>query len=454
MHERHRRVLLGACFIALAPRVQLGAQGRTPAAIPNTSAGRALGAYVDAAATLDTARLREFVRRYRPEVSLDMNRERMFSEQTGGFDLVTIERSESRHVEFTTRERNTGMVAYGMIDVSDTAEPVIVAFRLLLGVTPESVRIDGDTRARVIAAVTSALDSAYVFPEVAAHMRDTMRVRLARGDYDREVTGFAFAFRLTSDLVGVSRDRHLALDYRPAMAPPTQPRATAGQPRPSPVAPTPSAPRPNAMPNAPMDRAQCGFERVERLSGDIGYLKLNAFADLALCESQATAAMDSMATARALIIDLRDNRGGSPQMVALVASYLFDRRTHLNDLWERPTGRTVESWTRDSVSSRRFGGSKPLYVLTSSRTFSGGEEFAYDLQAQKRGVIVGQTTGGGAHLIAPRRLDEHFTLSVPFARAINPVTHTNWEGRGVEPDVKVDALEALNEAIRRIGRLR
>jgi C-terminal processing protease CtpA/Prc len=93
-----------------------------------------------------------------------------------------------------------------------------------------------------------------------------------------------------------------------------------------------------------------------------------------------------------------------------------------------------------------------VYVLTSSRTFSGGEEFAYDLKVLKRALIVGETTGGGAHLIAPRQIDDHFTLRLPFARAINPVTHTDWEGVGVEPDMKVDAADALQEALRRIGR--
>ena len=199
-----------------------------------------------------------------------------------------------------------------------------------------------------------------------------------------------------------------------------------------------------------MDARRCGFEKVDVLDGGIGYLKLNGFADVASCETYATAAMDSLATARSLIIDLRDNTGGSPQMISYIASYLFDERTHLNDLWERPSGRTVEFWTRDSVPGRRFGGKKPIYVLTSARTFSGGEEFAYDLQALKRAVVVGERTGGGAHLTAPRRIDDHFTLSVPFARAVNPVTHANWEGVGVAPTVEVTAADALQVALARL----
>jgi retinol-binding protein 3 len=323
----------------------------------------------------------------------------------------------------------------------------------------DAVRIDRTTRSRIIAAVAATLDSAYVFPDVAARMNDSIRARLARGEYDRETSGFAFALRLTNDLISVSRDKHLGLDYRvAAFSPPSfgaGPISPAARPSPSPTpAPTP-APAPSASQQGPsprplMDARRCGVEKVDVLDGGIGYLKLNLFADLALCEPYALAAMDSLATARSLIIDLRDNIGGSPQMVAYIASYLFDERTHLNDLWERPSGRTVESWTRDSVPGRRFGGKKPIYILTSSRTFSGGEEFTYDLQALKRAVVVGERTGGGAHLTAPRRLDDHFSLTVPFARAINPVTHADWEGVGVTPTVEATAGEALQVALARL----
>jgi len=137
-------------------------------------------------------------------------------------------------------------------------------------------------------------------------------------------------------------------------------------------------------------------------------------------------------------------------MVSYVASYLFSKRTHLNDIWERRSGQTEEFWTRDDVPGRKFGGEKPVYVLTSSHTFSGAEEFTYNLKTQKRATIVGETTGGGAHPVSGHRIDEHFIIGVPFARAINPITHTNWEGTGIEPDVKVPAADALTTALRMI----
>ena len=156
--------------------------------------------------------------------------------------------------------------------------------------------------------------------------------------------------------------------------------------------------------------------------------------------------MNFVAVSRALIVDLRENGGGSPAMVAYISSYLFDSRTHLNNLWTRRTDRIDEFWTRD-VSGRRFGGEKPVYVLTSSRTFSGAEEFSYNLKSLKRATIIGETTGGGAHPVSGHAIGDHFMMGVPFARAINPITKTNWEGTGVAADVKVPAADALTTAL-------
>jgi C-terminal processing protease CtpA/Prc len=199
------------------------------------------------------------------------------------------------------------------------------------------------------------------------------------------------------------------------------------------------------MPGGP-----CGVERSEVLGDGVGYVKLDAFPRVEMCAQAATDAMTKVASAKALIIDLRDNGGGTPQMVAYVASYLVSGRTHLNDAFERRTGETEEFWTRDDVPGPKFGGEKPVYVLTSSRTFSGAEEFAYDLQTLKRATIVGETTAGGAHMTASGRIGDHLIISVPVRRAINPITHTNWEGVGVKPDVKVSASEALETARRMI----
>lgn len=130
-----------------------------------------------------------------------------------------------------------------------------------------------------------------------------------------------------------------------------------------------------------------------------------------------------------------------------MASYLFaaDDAQHLNDIYWRPDNSTRQFWTSADLAGRRYVG-KPVYVLTSRDTFSGAEEFAYDLQVLERATIVGETTGGGAHPGGPVKLTSAFAINVPMGRAINPVTRTNWEGKGVKPDVAVAAAGALDAA--------
>jgi len=406
-------------------------------AIPKTPAGEVLRAWLDAFNSGDTARVGAYQRRYEPEITV--SEELGFREQTGGFELLTIERSEPRHLEFTVRERSSPMTAFGVLDVS-SSEPLRVKTRDLQAmgpnVSPAALSIDAGARARAVAGAAALLDTFYVFPDVAKRMGDSLRVRLARKEYDKYTNGMTFAMRLNDDLAEIAHDKHLRVNYSARPLPPDEARPV-GAPPPAP------SPEDQAREREFLDRINCGFVKAEQLPGNVGYLKFNGFLNVDRCATTASAAMTFLAGTRALIIDLRENGGGSPGMVAFVSSYLFDRRTHLNDLWTRRTGKTEEFWTRDSVPGRRFGGEKPIYVLTSARTFSGAEEFTYNLKNLKRATIIGETTGGGAHPVAGHRIDEHFMIGVPFARAINPITHTNWEGVGVKPDVIVPANDAL-----------
>jgi C-terminal processing protease CtpA/Prc len=193
-------------------------------------------------------------------------------------------------------------------------------------------------------------------------------------------------------------------------------------------------------------RANYGLERAERLPGNVGYLEIRSFNfDAASVDSALSAAMNFLANTDALIIDVRRNGGGEPAMVAAVCSYLLPPNRLINKFFWRPQNRWDEFRT-SAVSGRHYGTTRPVYVLTSDGTFSGAEEFAYDLQTQRRGEVVGDTTGGGAHPGGMRRVTEHFGVWVPSGRAVNPVTGTNWEGTGVRPDVPVAAAEALRTA--------
>jgi len=290
-----------------------------------------------------------------------------------------------------------------------------------LGQTPPT--IDAAIRTEVIEGAIKALNDAYVFPEVAQKMEAALREITQRKEYDAISDAIQFADKLTSDLQAVSKDKHLRVVLSQAS------RFGMNQ---------------QQQREAAIKR-NFGFEKAGRLNGNIGYLDLRGFEPAGLAGDTAAAAMNFLANADALIFDLRQNGGGSPDMVAFLTSYLLDKRTHLNSIYSRPADRTEEFWTREDVPGKKFG-NKPVFVLTSNRTFSAAEEFTYNLQSLKRATIIGETTGGGAHPVQARPLGKLFTITVPFARSINPITKTNWEGTGVKPDVAVAADKALKVA--------
>jgi retinol-binding protein 3 len=293
--------------------------------------------------------------------------------------------------------------------------------------------IDAATRKEVIENLSKRLNSAYVFPETAAKMEQHLRERLAKGEYDKLASAKEFAAKLTEDLQAVSRDKHLRVRYSHRPIPENGGRR-------EPTAEEQEQQRRFLM------RVNHGFEKVERLQGNVGYLDFRFFGDEKAGAETVAAAFNFLSNTDAIIIDMRQNGGGNPAMVALVCSYLFGAEpVHLNSLYWREGDRTEEFWTQKEVAGKRYTG-KDVYVLTSQRTFSGAEEFSYNLKNLKRATIIGETTGGGAHPGGGNRLHAHFGAFIPTGRAINPITKTNWEGTGVEPDVKVPADQALKVA--------
>ncbi len=294
--------------------------------------------------------------------------------------------------------------------------------------------IDAATRAAVVESLATSLDRMYVFPDRGRAMAKALRGRLSSRQYDRITSAMEFGDSLTAHMQAVSHDKHLRCRYSDEVLPRIE---RDGTPSPDEVARM----RQDGM------RVNFGFEGVRRLRGNVGYLDLRQFSGDPAAQNTAVVAMQFLANTDALIVDLRRNGGGSPAMIQTLLTYLTsdDDRLHINDFYQRATNDTVQFWTASYVPGSRYR-DKPVYVLTSARTFSAAEEFAYDVQTHTLGTIVGETSGGGAHPGEFVRLSDHYMAFVATGRAINPVTKTNWEGVGVQPNVACSASEALKVA--------
>ena len=320
-----------------------------------------------------------------------------------------------------------------------TLATVVTAAAALLAVAsaqqgppPEPPAVTAADRAAIVADLIKGIDETYVFPDVAVKMGEHLRERLAAGAYDDTATLRDFCERLTEDLQSVSHDKHLRVFWAPRPPDEAESETAAKERRASRI--------------AEQQRENFCFERLERLPGNVGYMKLNCFAPAEVGGATAVAAMNFLGHSDALIFDLRDNGGGDPTMVQLITGYLLAEPKHLNSFYIRKSGATDQFWSHAYVAGPRLPDA-PVFVLASSYTFSGAEEFSYNLKNLKRGTIVGETTGGGAHPVDTYRVKGYPVMAMlPFGRAINPISGTNWEGTGVAPDIAVAAADALDTA--------
>ena len=286
----------------------------------------------------------------------------------------------------------------------------------------------------IVETALALLRTSYVFPDRAGRAAAAIEARLAAGEYDG-LDEAALAERLTGHLYEVCADKHLAVRVMPPLPAAHEP---AGRPGPGPPGPPPRRERGHP--------GNYGIRRVERLAGNVGYLDLRGVAHPEEAGPAIAAAMELVSGTYALIIDLRHNHGGSPHGVAFWCSYLFPGAgTHLGDIFQADTGLTTQFWSLAYVPGSRYL-DRPVYLLTSHETFSGGEDLCYTLQAQGRAEVIGETTGGGAHPARMVPISSTVAIRVPFARSINPVTGTNWEGTGVVPDIAAPAAEACDVA--------
>ncbi|PJJ06115.1 peptidase S41-like protein [Streptomyces sp. 2333.5] len=285
------------------------------------------------------------------------------------------------------------------------------------------------THAQIIDLALDRIVTGYVFPQRAVEVDQAIRARLASGAYDA-LSGAAFCAAVTAHLQEVCPDKHLRLLWQ------DEPRVTGSAQE--------DAGRAAFL--ALMRAENHGIRRCEQLDGNIGFLDVRWMADAGEGARAIGAAMELVAHTRALVLDLRECRGGSPAGAAMWCSYFFpDDQVHLNDFYERSTDSTRQYWTLSHLPAPRYL-YRPVYVLTSATTFSGGEDVAYTLQAYERAEVIGETTRGGAHPTERYPVTEHITVTVPTARTTNAVTGTNWEGVGVQPDRDVPADTAFEVA--------
>ena len=291
------------------------------------------------------------------------------------------------------------------------------------------------TGREIVTKALELLQANYVFPEIAERAATAVRARLEAGEYDN-LDEIALTDLLTEHLEEVCQDKHLRVRL-------------GGGPGPGGAGAEPDEPPDyeTRLARARKRGRLVNFQisRVERLDGNVGYVDLRGFPPPEAAGPAITAAMELVAGTYALIFDLRHNHGGSPDGVVFWCSYLFAEKTHLNDIFFAETGETKQFWSLSFVTGTRYL-DRPVYVLTSKHTFSGGEDFCYTLQAQGRAEIIGETTGGGAHPTRGFPVSPAVHIGIPDARSINPVTGTNWQGTGVVPDTPVPADQAYDVA--------
>ena len=296
----------------------------------------------------------------------------------------------------------------------------------------QDFRIDVDYRTRIIDGVSQKLANGYFDAAQANVIRTQLTKKSVRAAYDTISTASGIASALTRDLQQWTHDRHLKVVF--SVEPRPLPKESGG----------------NAISDAEIEEAgsrNFGFHQVMRYTGNVGYLEIGRFEPASIAGNTLKAAMQLLANTDAIVIDLRQNGGGYADMVALMTSYFLPEQKLLVTLEKRDKKESSQIWSASYVEGPRYL-NKPIFVLTSGRTFSGAEALAYDLKHFANATIVGEKTRGGANPGSFQQLDEHFAVFVPTARVVHAATGTNWDADGIAPDVAVPSNKASLTALK------
>ncbi len=294
--------------------------------------------------------------------------------------------------------------------------------------------IENIEKQQVIDSVITHLNDRYIFPDVADQIAKKLKNNIKNGLYNKINSYGKFGSEITTTLKSINNDRHLWIWYNPDWINEEKLRIqnlSTGN-------------------NIGLEEAKInnfGFKEVKILDNNIGYLRLDEFTEYPEALEIVEGVFQSISDCDALIIDLRNNSGGSPEMVQLLCSYLLPNPSiHLNSLVYKNNSKVDQYWTYYFLPGERFI-NKPVYVLVGERTASAAEEFAYNLQNLKRVKIIGEQTRGAAHDNEFLILNSHYFMSLPIARAVNPITNTNWENTGITPDIVIEEEQALKETL-------
>ena len=329
-------------------------------------------------------------------------------------------------MKFTHYQKITNQLIIGFSCLS-----FLIGSTLAVAATP----INQDQLSELTEAISKVLKEQYILPDNAEKIAALLAANKESGVYDRYLEPSRLSEKLTKDIRSISNDVHLSVSYIP-------PAGTGGK----------IMRRVNIngkLTNKQLDamqRENYGFKEVSLLEGNIGYLNLTGFYDPRYAGETAVSAMAFLNNSNAIIIDLRENRGGAGEMYQLLSSYFFDEGpVLLNEISFPLENRTYQTWTLPHIPGERRP-NVDLYILTSHQTGSAAEVFSYALKHYERATLVGEVTVGAANPVSPTMLPNNFVMMLSKAQAINPVTKTNWEGVGVLPHLKTSKQDALNAA--------
>ncbi|WP_339918371.1 S41 family peptidase [Yeosuana marina] len=312
---------------------------------------------------------------------------------------------------------------------------LVLVFISITNLKAQNKEITKDEKVEITEMISKNLLKTYIDLDDAQEMTALLKSNIKSNKYETITNPDNFAEIVTQDLQNVSHDLHLKLKY--------EPKKIAQSQR---IMPEEMKIKRESIMSMKMAEVNYGFTEVKVLNGNIGYLNLRMFADTIYAKDVATAAMNFLHNTNAIIIDLRENGGGVPSMVQLLSSYFTKAKpVLLSNFYEREKDLKTQLFTFETIDGKRMT-NKPLYILTSENTFSAAEAFTYTLKHLNKAVVVGEVTRGGANRTRTINLNDDFSLSLPYIKAIHPVTNTNWEGKGVQPTIKTTKKEAFVKA--------